>query len=75
MTPVLVSHIKLTPTQPVGSGRARQKSNLGPPDQYLLIFTQMKVLKWALFRLSIQKTKLYRLQYFSVWFLNVLVSN
>ena len=33
MTSVSASHIILTPTQPVGSGRSQRKSNPGPPNQ------------------------------------------
>ena len=33
MTSVSAGHIKLTPTQPVGSGRPQRESNPGPPHQ------------------------------------------
>ena len=35
MTSNSAGHIILTPTQPVGSGRPQQESNLGPPHQEL----------------------------------------
>ena len=33
MTSVSAGHIKLTPTQPAGSGRPQRESNPGPPHQ------------------------------------------